>query len=544
MNKKEFYRQLMETYTVDTEKIKCAAKRKALKKNTSSIGKWVVSAAACTAAAAAAVFVGINIAPKPGINITEEGLDTAIERVYAAQQRFKELSATYEIMDMYVSFEKEYKLEEILESFSSIDKDGEIKLTLLYNSEGKYYKYDDALRVDVAFRGAKITAPAKLYEQLNSLDTVALAEPVEGSKYTDKSFVPYAKKDEPNIIFTTPGDITITEAPVTDNTTASDTLPNTDTSDSQSTPQESADSIDIPLTDITFARFISNEKLVVGTVDSIRLYNLTDGVLQLETTFYAENARVGFISKDENLYITASDLNGKNHLYLAKGENGTLAEIDITAIAAGENKISDIFPINNGSGIIFKTASSEKSVIYYTTVSENSVKVEFSKEYTVPVSVISYGGGFIYAAVTDTENTAMDNSESAADTQNKLIKIYAINVADGSETEIAVYPENVIFNANSSMDTVSIAIPQRDEAVKYVILTPQGALIEAQEKPVFSEIDSSVLKIGEKCFRLADGGLTEITEDFEQYFAEYKYPYSYTIDMGEDGTVKLIPVIN
>lgn len=530
MNKKEFYRQLMETYTVDTEKIKCGAKRRALKKNTSSIGKWVISAAACTAAAVAVVSLCVNLAPNPGINITEEGLDTAIERVYAAEQRFKELSATYDIMDMYVSFEEEYKLNEILMSFSSIDDNNDIKLTLLYTSTGKYYKYDDAVRAEVSFRGAKITAPAKLYEELNRLKTVALAEPVEGSKYTDKSFVPYAKKKDPSIIFTTPDEIIITtpEAPVTENTTASETDPDITTSDSQTSVQEPVAAIDIPLTDVKFAQFISNEKLVVGTSDSVRLYNLAEGVLQLETTFYAENAKIDCIaSNGAVLYITACDLNGRNLLYLADGAGGTLSEIIITAITAGNNEISSVFSVNNGTGMIFKTVSPEKAVVYYATISENNIDIGFSKEYTSPVSVISYSGGIIYAAVTDTENAA--------------VKICAVSIADGSETELAAYSENVKYFRNNKMDAASLAVEQQDGTVKYFILTPQGTLIETEENPLFSNIDGSVLKIGEKCFRLADGALTELKEDFEQYFAESEYPYSYIADIGEEGTAKLIP---
>ena len=530
MNKKEFYRELMTAYTVDTEKIKCNAKRRALKKTSSPL-KWVSCVAACTAAALAVVILSVNMLPKPGVDIVDNGLDSAIERVYAAEQRFKELAAKNEVMDMYVSFEEEHSLNEILMAFSAIDNNGDIKLSLLYTTDGKYYKYSNKISGELKFRGAKITAPAKLFEELNRLKIVSLAEPVEGSKFTDKSFVPYVNKEQSSsdITFTETSEGTVPEIIITDNSTVSNTpqpSETTDISQSDTNSQTPENTVKIPVSDVKTAQFISNDKLIVTTSDSIRLYKLTEGELQLETTFYAEDAKIGYAdSANSSLYITACDTKGRNRLFYADGAAGTLSETDISSITEGENEIASV--MCSGNGIIIKTVSTEKANIYYAVRSDSEISIIFSKEYTSPVSVISGSIGTIYTAVTDSANA--------------VTKIYAVNSADGSEKELASYPsEGVHFIRNSTMDMAAIVTETEGEIGRY-LLTPNGTLIEISDSPVFSERDSGVFKAGEKYFHIENNELAELEEsEALPYFAEPDYPYAYRVSIFEDGTAEII----
>lgn len=531
MDRKDFYRELMETYTVDTEKIKCLAKRKAVKKNGSNAFRWVTCAAACTAAAAAIVIFS-NMLPKPGVDITDAGLDTAIERVYAAEQRYKELAEASEVMDMYVSFEEEHSLNEILIAFSSVDNNMEISPLLLYTSEGKYYRYSDKISSGIKFRGAKITAPTRLFEELNRLKIVSLAEPVEGSRYTDKSFVPYVKKEPYETVVTTGENIQISLPEITtfDTTTVPDTQPSevtTEVTVPETTEKAPARNITIPVSGVKTARFISREKLTVTTLDSIRLYKLCDGELQLETTFYAEDARIAYSNPQGTaLFITACDAGGRNRLYYAEGESGSLSEIDVSSITGGNAEIAFISCSGDGTVMLFKTVSPEKICIYYAQRSGGSVSVAFTKEYTNPVSVISYNNGIIYTAVTDSANA--------------VTKIYAVNSADGSEKELASYSEALQFGGNASMDTAAFTVVQ-DGVSKHLILTPEGDILEVGDSPVFSSVDGRVLKVGEKYFRLEQGALTELEgEEAAAYFAEPEYSYPYRVDISQDGTAELI----
>lgn len=533
MNKKEFYSELMKAYTVDTEKIKCNAKRRALKKNTSSPLKWVSGIAACTAAAAAIVALSVSMIPKPGIDIVDNDLNSAIERVYAAEQRFKELAAKNEVMDMYLSFEEEHSLNEILMAFSSIDNNGDIKLSLLYTSEGKYYKYSNPVSEDIKFRGAKVTVPAKLYEELNRLKIVSLAEPVEGSSYTDKSFVPYIKKEQNISVVTTWGEtvqVTVPEFIVTDSTTVSeDPQPaeTTDISQSETTSNDTGNSIEIPVSDIKTAQFISNDKLIVTTSDSIRLYKLLEGELKLEITFYANDAKISYSdSTGAKLYITACDTKGRNRLFYADGAAGELLEIGISSAIAEGSEIASVMCSSNGSGIVLKTVSAEKAYLYYAVRNGNSITAVYSKEYTNPVSVISCCNEIIYTAVVESANAAA--------------KIYALNLTDGSERELANYSAEGIHFVRSSEEIAAIVIEDEGEHSVY-LLTPAGTLIEIPDSPTFSKTASNVFKAGEKYFMLENDTLISLNEsDALQYFAEAGYPYDYRVNIFEDGTAEIV----
>lgn len=535
MNKKEFYRELMQNYTVDTEKVKCAAKRRALKKTSSPL-KWITCTAACTAAAAVVIVFAVNMLPKPGVDIVDSGLDSAIERVYAAQQRFEELAAKNEVMDMYVSFEKEHTLNEILMSFSAIDNNGDIKLSLLYTTEGKYYRYSDKISSELRFRGAKITAPAKLFEELNRLKIVSLAEPVEGSKYTDKSFVPYVSKEQPaaDITIATTPEGTIAEIVITDNTTGSTTSETPQTSETTDITQTETDpevpaTIKIPVADVKTAQFISNDKLIVTTSDSIRLYKLNNSEqveLQLETTFYADDAKIGCTDTQNSLlYITACDTKGRNRLFCADGTAGTLTETDISTITQGESEIASV--MCSGNGLIIKTVSTDKANIYYAVRSGSEISITFTKEYTSPVSVISGSAGTICTAMTDSANAA--------------VKICAISTADGTETELASYSaESVRFIRNNTADTAAI-VTENEGETRIFLLTPNGTLTEISDSPTFSEVDSAVFKAGEKYYRIENGQPAELEEtEASPYFAEPDYPYAYRVSIFEDGTAEII----
>ncbi|MDE6724005.1 MAG: hypothetical protein K2J79_00215, partial [Ruminiclostridium sp.] len=406
-----------------------------------------------------------------------------------------------------------------------------IKLSLLYTTDGKYYKFSDKIGSELKFRGAKITSPAKLFEELNRLKIVSLAEPVEGSKYTDKSFVPYVSKEQPvtDITFTVTSESTVAEIVITDNSsTASDTPQSSETTDitPPETDPEVPNTVKIPVSDVKTAQFINNDKLIVTTSDSIRLYRLTEGELQLETTFYADDAKIGCTDMANSLlYITACDTKGRNRLFCADGMAGTLTETDISAITKGESEITSVMCSENG--LIIKTVSTDKANIYYAVRNGSEISIGFSKEYTSPVSVISGSAGTIYTAVTDSANA--------------VIKLYAVNTADGSENELAAYPsEGVHFIRNSTSDMAAI-VTENEGETSIFLLTPGGTLTEISDSPVFSETDSSVFKAGEKYFRLENNQLVELGEtEALPYFADPDYTYAYRVSIFEDGTAEII----
>ena len=135
MNKNEFYRNLMLTYTVDTEKVRRIAKRRVVKRS-SRILRIIPGATACAAVTAAAVtIVSLGAAGRgdPIVDITAD--EAAAARMAAAEQFYVSLPDDAELMDIYVSFERSLSYNEILLSFSKIDEKGDINIRLLYTDK-------------------------------------------------------------------------------------------------------------------------------------------------------------------------------------------------------------------------------------------------------------------------------------------------------------------------------------------------------------------------------------------------------------------------
>ncbi len=539
MNKKDFYRQIMENYTIDTDKIKCNAKRKAMKqKNAGNVRRWITGAGFC-AAAAAVVVVSLSIMPKGGIDIREENPNEAIERVYAAESRYQELLKNEKQTDMYVSFENKLSLNEILIAFSSIDDNNEIKISLLYTPDGKCYKNSEKVNDNILFLGAKITAPINFYKELNSLKSISLAEFVEGNKYNDKSFVPYISHPEstsasvvdkpveidlPN--YTTAGETNIpTQSTIV--TSEPSEIPGYETTPSDTEPDISGEPIEIPVTGVKSAEFISSSCLIVTTEDSVRLYRINGGSVQLDTTFYASNAKIAWSNRSGTvMFITACDGNGRNKLFYADGNSETLSALDVSSITSGAD-IASVLCSDDGSVILIKTVTTDKSYIYYAQRSESGIVLNLVKEYGSAVSVLTCSNGRIYTAVTD----AFDAS----------VKINCIDTTNGQEKEIASFGGTLRCTRNKYIDTAFLTVtdPEGNESCK--ILTPQGNIIDTEEKTaVFSDSYNNVIMLGDKYYRINNDMLTEITAEEAGEFKLSAESNGYTVNISEDGTASII----
>lgn len=535
MNKNEFYRELMKSYTIDTEKIKCNAKRKSPEcRRVSNIHRWVTSFAACAAAAAIAV-VSLSVFGGRGVDITEPNLDNAIERVYAAEARYSELSKRYSTMDMYVSFEEKLGLNEILIAFSAIDEDSRIKISLLYTADGKYYKNSGTLGDNLTFLGAKVTAPTELYNELGRLKCVSLVE-VDDGKYTDKSFVPYSgnRNTDPPVTIDEPFQIVLPR-----NTTVAETVLPSETTleqteSSETQPDETAPAvteqetspIEIPASGVRIARFIGERSLIVTTNDSIMLYKLDSGVLSLDTTFYAGGAKIAWVSGDETaLFITACDGNGRNKLFYADGETETLTALDINSITSGA-EIASVVCSDDGAVMIIKTVSTDRTYIYRAERSGNSITVALVKEYSNAASALTYANGTVYTAVSDAAGLT--------------VTVYGINISDNQEREIVFVNGSVRFVRNNTLDAAILIFSDANgENEQYKLLTPEGELLNlgGSGEAVFSALDGKLFKLGERYYSAENGVITEISAaEAESFFAEKESPVSrYSVTVSEDG---------
>lgn len=551
----------MESYTIDCEKIKCNAKRKKPeRRKTGDIHRWVTSFASC-AAAAAIVVVSLSVMGNKGVDIVDEDLDGAIERLNAAEARYVELSSMQDTMEVYVSFKNTLNLNEILIAFSAIDEDNRLKIPLLYTSDGKCYKNSDSLGDNLVFLGAKVTVPAGYFKELKGLKCVSLVE--DESKYSDKSFIPYSgsESSKPPVTIDMPIEVKLpekTEAataeetvpPVTsdittESTPSTETLPPettvtevteeayTDTGTAPDTSIEPAPPAEIPVTGIQSARFISKNCLVVTTNDSIMLYRLDEtGALSLDTTFYAGEAKLAWASKDgSSLFITACDGNGRNKLIYADGKTETLSSLDVSSITSGAD-ITSVVCSDDVSVMFIKTISTDRTYLYRAERSENSITITLVKEYGSAASAITYSNGIMYTAVTDAANST--------------VKICAVSITENQENEVGLFGGSVRFVRNSALDAAVLIISDsKDESEQYKLLTSDGLIvgIEGSGDVVFSSTNGNAFKLGEKYCLVKDGVINEISaEEAESYFTDNNAETvisDYSVTVNEDGTAFL-----
>lgn len=584
MNKKEFYKNLMLTYTVDTDKVKRIAKRRVVKRS-SRVLRIIPGAAACAAVTAAAVaIVSLGAAGDGGVDITSD--DTAIARMAAAEQFYVTIpDDNDELMDMYVSFESALSYNEIVLSFSKIDDNGDVKINLLYPENGKYYENSESISADgsLAFLGAKVTAPASLCKDIRMLKTVSLVELPE-SGITDDSFSPFGSSEfvtstepanesfevsipsytttttaattpavtEPNTETTTDtGDYTGTDTDTDtdtgadtdvptvtdteDTTSSADTVPDDTTDDvitdiSDTTPEEVSADIEIPITGITAVKIISADRIVVTTGDSIRLYRLQEGALALETTFYASNAKVSWSSySGSDLFITACDGGARTRLYWADGEAGALTEIDISAITSDGAEISSVVCTPDGSMKLLRTVSTDKSRVYTIRRLESTLSINLILEYDAPVTSLALIGDNLYFALTDTANST--------------VSIAAKSLSDGTVTEIASYSGTLRSVRSQSFNSAALTFTSAEGAESCVLLTPDGALVETELRNItFSRTSGRIFTDGERYYYINGSEAAEVSSDDEviSAFLPAPTPGNYTCVMQEDGSAYLM----
>ena len=558
MNKNEFYKNLMLTYTVDTEKVKRIAKRRVVK-NSSRVLRIIPGAAACAAVTAAAVtLVSLGTAGQgDGIDIVSDA--DAVARMEAAERVYIDLPTdNTELVDMYVSFESSLSYNEILLSFSKIDEDGDISIRLLYTEKGKYFENSESTAADgtLTFLGAKITAPTSMCKDIRGLKKVSLVELPE-SGITDDSFSPFGSSElvvtttttgtvgnsiEVSIpSYTTTDTEPVTSPADTDTTTPADTNTDTDTETDVTTPEESTtaepdtdtspdteyEDIEIPVAGVTTASIISADRIVVTTADSIRLYRLQENGLSLETTFYASNAKVSWRSYDgTSLFITGCENSGRTRLYWADGKTGVLTELDISAIVADGAEISSVICTPDAGTMVLKTVSEDKTRIYVGRL-ESTLSLWIIGEYDYPVTSLALIGDKLYLALNDTASST--------------VFIVSSNLTDGTVTELASYSGTMRCTRSATFNAAALTFTSAEGEETCVLLTPDAVFETELRNISFSLINGRIFTDGERYYYLTGSDTTVIyPEDAEAAFLPASTPGDYTCVLQEDGTAYLM----
>lgn len=555
MNKNEFYKQLLESYTVDKDKIKCNAKRAARRGGFSISPKWV------GAASAAIVTLGIGTASlvsyfnSDGVAVTPQtDPQVARARIEAAEENYLANIAAYnqEQTEMYISFVNPLSYSEMTMAFSAVSEPGELSCLLVYTTDGKLHSADDKDYISAQeskgakyIAGAKISAPINHYEDIRDLKSVRLVELAENVE-SDESFEPLWGEEVTTAPDRTPVssadtiEITIpeatttevtTEAEITDETAESTdiTEETTDTESSETQPPELSSAV-IPVQNVHTAQFVSEKTLVLLTNESIHLVRINDDMTcTVDTTYYVSGAKISWKnSTGTQLLITACNSEGeRTKLYYSDGAGSTLSELDISAITA-EAELTGLYCNESEGSIVFRTGDLEKARIYVAQRNGGRLTITQAVEYYGPVTVLSYAGGDLYYAITDA---------SAGTTS-----LYRKNNGVIEGELIEVYSTDVKFTRSPSMDAFAVSGTGIDgAAVSRIYVDGKAVDVAASSEITFSGLSSKVFRndAGWNC--LTGEGVIPINEnEAEGYTAVETGSASYALELGGDGWATII----
>lgn len=553
MNKNEFYKQLLENYTVDKDKIKCNAKRAARRGGFNVSAKWL------GAAGAAVITLGVGTASlvsyfnSDPVSVAPQADPQAVlARMEAAEANYRANAEAYsaEQTEMYVSFVAPLSYREMTMAFSAISEPGELSCLLIYTTDGKLHGADDKDYISLQnskgaknIAGVKINAPMSYYEDIRDLKAVRLVELAENVQ-SDESFEPLwgeeavtmppvtsAPSSEP-IEITIPEASTEVSSDITTEITTEDTQNPEETTaaeNSETQPAEPEKTV-IPVQNVHTAQFISQNGLVLLTGESVHFVRVGDDMTcTVDTTYYVCGAKISWKnSTGTQLLITACNSEGeRTKLYYADGASGTLTELDISAITA-DAELTGLYCNEAEGSIVFRTGDLEKARIYVAARNGGTLTITQAAEFYGPVTVLSYAKGELYYA--------------AADASAGVTSLYCKSDGAADSRLLDSYSNDVKFSRSPSMDAFAVMGTGLDQtAVSRIYTGGEAVDVTVNGEISFSDLNGRIFRDADGCYCLTAAGVVEISEsEAAVYTAAETGSDSYIAEIGEDGWAAVI----
>lgn len=537
IDKNEFYKELFEKYTFDSEKVKCNAKRLGKRRQVTPIYKAAgVAGVAAVAIVAGCVLFSSFSGEIPVEIVPSTNPEVAIARLRAAEDNFMTNNfAATDMVEMFVSFSEPITVNSAYRTFSSVNDLGEIECLIFYCADGTviYREGSSQLSSDTLVSGAKISAPAEYFTELKEKTPIFLVE-LKTDDMSDDEFVPINKADAQAVETSTvateptlPSEIVLpsetttvqTEPPVASETTSATTESDveqtteaqtdtqaTEQSTEQTTVAPEINELILPI-DATEAYFINNTELLVLTPTSVELYYL-DGLNCTSDKIYLNNPKINWINAEcTSMFITGCDGATRNRLIFING--ATPGFTDLSSVA-GNDEITSVTYSEKENTIIFKLTGENNSRLIVSERNGESLENKVAVTTDSPVAALAYSDGVLYYSETDV----------AADTVsfNKTV------LATGETTRLSSYSGKVKFTKSYSNDSVAITTTNAEgvsETSVFYADTQEFVAVTVNGSIRFSHLNSRIFSDDSASYCITAQGQVEISSDQAQAYTSY-----------------------
>lgn len=436
MDRRDFYKQLLEQYTMDDEKIRRNAKRHESSVARVLNSKWLPLVSA--AAVFVAVFSGYMIlipnesgkTPVPYQTVAPASANKQ-ERISAVEMRYKVFDFSAKDADIYISFASPLSYSDIDYLLGLISDTGDVKIVKLFDSEkGELIATEQALS-EATYSGAKVLAPESMLPELQKDNNIILAE-FASDTLDDENFRPLTEDDligiqvnAPITIETTAPPKETTAPPTTsdaettipsdEDTSSSGTSSGSETTIAQETESPSSGVtemtlISLPIENALSAKFINDDHIIILSDNAVNLYRIVEYPIrdfELIASYTGQNPEIRYTNNDECAYtITAEDIYGKRTLlFVANGIDSTL-----TAIPLGLVDSSIGYAYYQNGNLFIKTKSLDYETFYLARPNDfGEYTVDKIRDFEVTATILSvYDDSFVYALMDDTETSLYD----------------------------------------------------------------------------------------------------------------------------------------
>lgn len=537
MNQNDFYRELMLKYSLDSEKIKAKAVKKAKRPFAERIFTEHKAVAACACAALVLTagvygFVSLGGSGSPLDIFSSNDVLSASQRLEEAEDNYVSLALASqdeaEPVAMYISFKEAISYSEALMTFSSVSDTGDVQPSAVYFVDGTHIGRSELVSFAAARNGEKIvsgmriTAPISYYTEIQELNIVYLVE-TESDKLNTDTFTPIgmpaaaeltsATQTTPSASVPVPDDEKMTignsessiviQTDIVQNSTSDEQSsseviseqPQSDTSSPDTEIDVTNDDVSVPTTEsptlenadytislngVIGAAMIGEDSVIVLAEGGAYVYRIVENAsAELIASAQLIKPKVEWSSvAEKHILISGCDINGSRCVLVDFSiENMAFSSYDLNGIMT-DCELGGVYYSAAESCIFMKSVGTDKTNVYFIASANGAAYATPIVTSRLPVTPLSYNDGCFTYAVYEAERTV----------------VYSIAKGETVAVETAVYSTEVVFTRSNFFNCYAVSDNVNDETITR-IFDGRGAscTVITRGQVVFGMCDNGVV---------------------------------------------------